>query len=115
MRNEKAIQNLRAAVKNGDIIHVENTGEEFLRYKIEGEYDYRYSYLGVGDITDWKDLEGVELELDGEYPDPVGGLITSNLYVQPNQEVLNPLDEFEGWEDEWEIIDENRFRHKRPY
>lgn len=114
--NEKAkeikriLKNFRLAMQNGEIIHVQNTGSEFLRYKVDGEY--KYSYIGTGYESDWKDQDGVIVEKDGEYPDCVGGLSVSNLYVQPNKDVLNPLDEFESWENDWEIISENSFRYK---
>ena len=104
------LKNFHLAVQNGDIIHVQNTGSEFLRYKVDGEY--KYSYIGTGYESDWKDQDGVILEENGKYPDTVGGMSISNLYVQPNEDVLNPLDEFEGWESEWEIINENSFRYK---
>lgn len=101
---------LRNAVANGDIIHVQNTGDEFLRYKVGDEF--KYSYLGPGLERYWKDQDGVVFEENGEYPDCVGGLSESNLYVQPNREVNNPLDGDEGWEDDWEIMPEG-FRYKR--
>ena len=107
---QRIIKNFRLAVQNGDIIHVENTDTEFLRYEIDDTY--HYSYIGTDHISNWKNIEGVILEENGKYPDTVGGMSISNLYVQPNENVLNPLDEFEGWESEWEIINENSFRYK---
>lgn len=111
MTATKNIQNLRNAVANGDIIHVQNTGDEFLRYKVGDEF--RYSYIGTGYASDWKDAEGVTVEENGEYPDCVGGMSISDLYTQPNKDVPNPLDGDEGWEDDWEIISETTFRYKR--
>lgn len=102
------LKNFMSAVKDGDIIHVEYTGDEFLRYKINDQYHYSYIYNGP--VSNWKGQEGVTLEENGEYPDSVGGLGESNLYVQPNNEVHSPLDEFEGWENDWEIMSETAFR-----
>lgn len=104
----KAIDNLKNALTNGHIIHVAYNGDEFLRYEIDGEY--YYSYVGTGSVSDWKDAEGVTFEENGDYPDCVGGISHSDLYVQPNTEVSNPI-EFDL--DEWEIISETAFRYKR--
>lgn len=108
----KYIANLRQAVSEGEIIYVEYTGEEFLRYmKPDGEYGY--SYIGNrGQLSDWKDQEGVAVEEDSEFPDSLGGFSLSTLYVQPNKDVHTPLDECEEWENDWEIIDEWSFRYK---
>ena len=108
---KRILKNFRLAIRNGDIIHVQNTDEEFLRYEVDGVY--HYSYIGTDHVSNWKGIEGVTVEKDAEYPDTVGSMSISDLYVQPNQDVLNPLDEFDGWENDWEIMDEWQFRYKR--
>lgn len=105
------VNELREAVENGDIIYVEYTGQEFLRYRLP-EGGCGYSYLGDrGRLEDWKDQQGVSKE-DGEYPDSLGGIIEGTLYVQSNKDVDNPLNEHEGWENEWLIFAPNKFQYK---
>lgn len=90
---------LKAAVLYGNIVHVEKSEEEFLNHK-----DF-WAYIGTGKTGDWENDDAVEIEEEGEYPDSVGGFSISKLYKQKNTLVNSPLNDFPGWEDEWEITD----------
>lgn len=84
---------LRHAMLHGDIIHVIETGEEFLAYR------KLYVYLGRGKASNWEGFEKQE----GSYPDSSGGMSEGLIYSQPHRETDSPLDMYNNWEDDFEV------------
>ena len=86
---------LRHSMLYGDIIHVIETGEEFLAYEKGG----LYVYLGIGKASNWEGFEKQE----GSYPDSSGGMSEGLIYSQPHRETDSPLDMYNNWEDDFEV------------
>ena len=96
------MKKLKKIARLGFIAHNDRTGEEWLVCK-----DWEmWIYLGVGRTSDWpRDTYNSDLE----FPDGhVGG------YCMNARDVGNPVDEFEGWENDFEILD-NRYRYLHTY
>ena len=97
------MKRLKTIAKTGFIAHNEHTGEEWLVCK-----DWEtWIYLGVGRTSDWsRDTYNADLEF---YDGDVGG------YYMNARDVANPVDEFEGWENDFEALEGGGYRYIHTY
>ena len=120
-REVNALLSLKKLAEEGDIYHDISTGEEWLGINGRGEI-----LLGRGDATDWgkysgepenteewqngknwKPIQGIKLETVSIPDDGQPGLVEKLCFVQKNTEVSNPVNGYDDWMDEFEILDHN--------
>jgi hypothetical protein len=114
-----ALLELKELAEIGDIYHDIYTGEEWLGNNNEGKI-----LLGRGDATDWGEYSGepenreewlneknwkpidgkIRIQMISVPEDGQPGLINKLCFVQKNTEVTNPVNDNEGWMDEFKVI-----------
>lgn len=96
------MKKLKKIARLGFIAHNDRTGEEWLVCK---NWE-TWIYLGVGRGSNWvRDSYNEDLEFpDGD----VGG------YYINARDAETPIDECDGWENDFEILD-NRYRYLHTY
>lgn len=103
------IETLRSLAENGFIVHNAYNGEEWLT-----DMEENWIFLGIGNTSDWEDAEGVQYEEEVSFPGDNATVDVYPGYFQKNKDVSNPVDEHEGWEEDF-VLDEDNIRIRNPY